>query len=173
VEGVVGDAASVPPRLGPLAAVFSAFALQQIPRPDQVLAAWTGALMPGGVLAVCFWPRAVEAEGPWRRLADISFPATPQADWEQGIPSAALGQGAELLYDQRVAHEMAWPSVDAFWEGMTRAGPWHARRMQRGDAHMEELRQAFMRGYPDPVTPLVHAPNARLLALRRRPATKL
>ena len=80
VRAEVGDATAVDPALLPLACVFSCFGLQQMPEPAQVLAAWTRALAPGGVLAVVYWPRRVESEGPWRRLADLTTAAgsTPQ-----------------------------------------------------------------------------------------------
>lgn len=32
-----------------------------------------------------------------------------------------------FFQDQRISHGMEWPSVAAFWDGMTRAGPWHRR----------------------------------------------
>lgn len=97
------------------------------------------------------------------------LPACP-ADWEHDIPGAALRVGAELLLDARPQHAMSWPTVDSFWEGMVRAGPWHSRLLQQGEAAMELLRQRFMEAYPDPRAPLVHTPHARLLVLRRRAA---
>jgi hypothetical protein len=51
---------------------------------------------PGGVLAVCYWPAAVEESGPWQRLFQLTA-GKPQADWEGEIPSAALRQGAQLV----------------------------------------------------------------------------
>ncbi len=64
----------MPEGLPPLAAVFSTFALQQMPRPRDALAAWTHALAPGGVLVAAFWPTAVEETGPWARLVTIMPP---------------------------------------------------------------------------------------------------
>lgn len=29
------------------------------------------------------------------------------------------------LQDERISHQMEWASVESFWDGMTRAGPWH------------------------------------------------
>ena len=46
-----GDATKLPPELQPAALIFTCFALQQMPDPCAVLAAWLSALAPGGVLA--------------------------------------------------------------------------------------------------------------------------
>ena len=46
-----GDATKLPPELQPAALIFSCFTMQQLPDPDKVLAAWLGALAPGGILA--------------------------------------------------------------------------------------------------------------------------
>ena len=52
----------------------------------------------GGVLCVCFWPQVVEAAGgPWQRLFELPASLRPQQDWEEGIPGAALREGAELV----------------------------------------------------------------------------
>jgi trans-aconitate methyltransferase len=117
VNLVVGDATSVPARLKPLSAVYSCFVLQQMPRPAEVLAAWTRALTPNGVLCVCYWPKEVESEGPWRRMVEIDPPKSQVEDWERDIPALAVGQGAEVLSDRLVAHPMEWSSVEAFWDG--------------------------------------------------------
>ncbi|PSC67659.1 methyltransferase type 11 isoform A [Micractinium conductrix] len=170
VEVRQGDASRLE-GLPPLAAVVSVFGLQQMPAPAQVLAAWTRALAPGGVLCVCYWPAVVEGEGgPWQRLSDLTASSRPAPDWEAGIPGAALAAGADVLCDERLAHEMRWPSVEAFWEGIVRRGPWHSRLLHYGEQHMQELRGSFMQAYPDPQAPLAHAPEARLVCLRRRAA---
>lgn len=173
VEVRVGDASCLDD-LAPLCAVVSVFGLQQMPAPAQVLANWTRALSPGGVLSVCFWPLSVEEAGPWQRLTQLTAPARPAADWEAGIPGEALAHGADLVRDERVQHGMEWASVGAFWEGMTRAGPWHSRLLAYGEQHMEDLRRQFMEAYPLPEAgraeePLRHTPAARLVCLRRRP----
>ena len=117
VKLFVGDATSVPTRLEPLSAVFSCFVLQQMPRPAEVLAVWTRALKPDGVLCVCCWPKEVESEGPWRRMIEIDPPKSQDEDWEKDIPTLAVAQGAEILSDRLVSHTMEWASVDAFWDG--------------------------------------------------------
>lgn len=172
VEVRVGDACRLDD-LAPLAGVLSVFGLQQMPQPAEVLASWTRALHPGGVLSVCFWPPTVEERGPWKRLADITPRFKPPGQWDADIPGAALLEGAELLQDSRPAHEMAWPSVAVFWESMTRAGPWHSALLQHGEQRLEEMRRHFMEAYPDPEAPLSHTPAARLICLRRLVASSL
>ncbi|KAL4427344.1 hypothetical protein ABPG77_003253 [Micractinium sp. CCAP 211/92] len=170
VEVRAGDASRLD-ELGPLAGVLSVFGLQQMPAPAQVLANWAAALQPGGACCVCFWPQQVEAAGPWQRLFELTaaFSRQQQPDWEAGIPGQALAAvpGMRLARDERVAHAMEWPSVAAFWQAMTRAGPWHSRLLHFGEEHMEELRVQFMSAYPDQAAPLVHRPEARLVCLRR------
>ncbi|GAB4819893.1 hypothetical protein N2152v2_006939 [Parachlorella kessleri] len=163
VEAQVGDAASLD--FQGLAGVVSVFGLQQIPEPQAVLANWTRALGPRGVMAVCYWGKDVENEGPWKQLMDLTVNTRPQEDWEAGIPGevlkqvsvagqrGAVQQGAEVVQDCRPAHTMSWPSVEEFWE--------------HGEEHMAQLKREFMKTYPDPSVPLSHKPYARLLVLRR------
>ncbi|KAI7837870.1 hypothetical protein COHA_008357 [Chlorella ohadii] len=171
VEVRVGDASRLD-KLAPLAGVVSVFGLQQMPQPAAVLANWTQALAPGGVLCVCFWPQVVEERGPWQLLTALTASFRPQTEWEQGIPGDALREGAQLLQDERISHDMEWPSVSSFWDGMTRAGPWHSRRLAFGDEHMEELRQKFMQQpeYSNSDAPVQHTATARLVCLRRTQA---
>ncbi|EFN52919.1 hypothetical protein CHLNCDRAFT_138504 [Chlorella variabilis] len=152
----------------------------EMPQPAEVLASWTRALHPGGVLSVCFWPPTVEERGPWKRLADITPRFKPPGQWDADIPGAALLEGAELLQDSRPAHEMAWPSVAVFWESMTRAGEPASPSacttpalLQHGEQRLEEMRRHFMEAYPDPEAPLSHTPAARLICLRRLVASSL
>lgn len=49
---------------------------------------------------------------------------------------------------------------------MVRAGPWHARLLQRGEVSMAQMRARFMERHPEG-SPLEHAPSARLIAVRR------
>jgi trans-aconitate methyltransferase len=160
VKLFVGDAISVPTRLKPLSVVFSCFVLQQMPRPAEVLAGWTGALAPNGILCVCYWPKEVESEGPWKRMVEIDPPKSQDEDWETDIPALAVAQGAEVLSDHRVSHTIEWESVEAFWDGaysfspfphlslmtfvcstaMTLSGPWNARLLRLGEERMNHLR---------------------------------
>jgi len=92
----------------------------------------------------------------------------PQVEWEDNL-TESLQSIADILIDTTDCHELVWSSVDTFWEAMTRAGPWHATRLQRGDDHMEKLRVQFMDAYQgQPEGKLEHTPRARLIVLRRR-----
>ncbi|KAL4519150.1 hypothetical protein Ndes2526B_g00247 [Nannochloris sp. 'desiccata'] len=183
VEFKVGDASTVPtqelspPFTPPFSAIFSCFALQQLPNPREALAAWTKALAPGGILVACFWPPGMEKEGPWRQLID-TFPPQKKTteDWGSGVLEDVLRLcSTEVILDTSITHEMSWPSVEDFWERMTRDGPWYSRRVQLGDAYMAEAKKRFMslgkydeRNSEEMAMPLKHSPVARLIVLRRQ-----
>jgi hypothetical protein len=146
-----------------------------MPCPKEALAAWTKALAPGGVLVACFWPPGMEKDGPWRHLID-AFPPQKRAteNWGDTVLENALQLGnTEVILDTTIAHEMTWPSVHDFWERMTRDGPWYSRRVQLGDAYMDEAKKRFLLAgkYSTDgaeTTPLKHRPVARLIVLRRQ-----
>jgi hypothetical protein len=46
-----------------------------------------------------------------------------------------------------------------------------SRLLAHGEEHMEGVRREFMWGYPDTQAPLRHTARARLVCLRRLPAT--
>ena len=178
-RAVVGDAAELDPALLPAAALLSCFGLQQLapsPGPARALAAWVRGLSPGGVAVVCFWPERAEATGPWAvfeaalqadapRAADAADAA---ASWAEDVTGTA-SRFADMLRNELIAHEMAWPSADEFWEVMTRGGPWAARRLKLGDAHMDGLKARWLAaGGFDARAPLAHSPCARHITLRRR-----
>jgi hypothetical protein len=80
---------------------------------------------------------------------------------------AAEKAGAEVLVDRIIQHKMSWDSPAHMWEGMTRAGPWHVQRLQRGDEFVDSLREEWSSAFESD-QPLVHTPNARMLVLRRK-----
>jgi hypothetical protein len=49
---------------------------------------------------------------------------------------------------------------------MSRGGPWHATRLRRGDAFMEEIKAEFLAVHPAGTT-VSHNPKARLMVLRK------
>jgi SAM-dependent methyltransferase len=178
VSAAVGDAMVPPP--GPHSAMLSVFGLQQLPDPAAAIGAWVGALAPGGVAVVVFWPMGsgVESDGPWAHWGSIlksklgdSAKRGPDG-WEGALVGSAEAAGAEVLKDKIIPHEIVWGSPALMWEGMTHSGPWHAQRLRRGDEFVDGLREAFVSAYP-PDQPITHHPNARLLVLRRRPAAEL
>jgi len=173
----VGDAA-VPPDGESHAALLSVFGLQQLPEPPAAFAAWCADLAPGGVAVVCYWPSVVEEDGPWARYGALARTARAAASgtavpkrhadgWEAALVPAATAAGCEVLVDRLVQHEMAWPSPEAFFDAMTRSGPWHAHRLRYGDGFVDGLRDELLGAYPVG-EPLVHAPKARLLVVVRR-----
>ncbi|KDD72762.1 hypothetical protein H632_c2930p0 [Helicosporidium sp. ATCC 50920] len=168
VKLIASDASTIPASVtGPVAGVFCCFALNQMPRPADVLASWAGALVPGGSAVVVFWPPVVEMQGPWQVLTDLTLGSASQADWQTDIPERALCQGTVLQADCLVQHAMHWASAKEFYDVMTRAGAWHARRMQYGDAHMAEVEAKFLTALSHSGSPLVHHPSARLIALSK------
>lgn len=81
----------------------------------------------------------------------------------------------EVILDISITHEMSWPSVEDFWERMTRDGPWYSRRVQFGDAYMEEAKRRFIslgkydeKNSKGMAMPLKHRPIARLIVLQRQ-----
>lgn len=119
----------------------------------------------------------MEKEGPWRQLID-TFPPQKKTteDWGSGVLEDVLRLcSTEVILDTSITHEMSWPSVEDFWERMTRDGPWYSRRVQLGDAYMAEAKKRFMslgkydeRNSEEMAMPLKHSPVARLIVLRRQ-----
>lgn len=87
--------------------------------------------------------------------------------WEGNLVGAAEAAGAEVLQDRVVRHEIEWADPPAMWDGMTRAGPWHAKRVRHGDAWVDGLREEWVASFP-PAAPIKHTPAARMLVLARR-----
>ena len=169
VSAVVGDAMQLPP--GPHSVVLSVFGLQQLPDPAAALSTWVASLAPEGIAIVCFWPGSVEADGPWARWGSLlkskvgSSKRGPDG-WEAALIGAAEAVGGEVLEDRLIAHEMSWNSPTAFWEGMTRAGPWHAQRLRHSDEFVDGLREEFCEAFA-PDQPVTHSPHARMLVVRQ------
>lgn len=169
VSAVVGDAMDPPP--GPHAVVLSVFGLQQLPDPAGALSAWVGSLATGGVAIVCFWPGTVEDDGPWARWGSLlkskvgSSKRGPDG-WEMALVGAVEAAGGEVLEDRLIAHEMSWDSPAAFWEGMTRAGPWHAQRLRHSDDFVDGLKEEFCEAY-EATEVVSHSPNARMLVVQQ------
>lgn len=169
VTAVVGDAMQPPP--GPYSVVLSVFGLQQLPDPAAALSTWVGSLAPGGIAIVCFWPGTVEDDGPWARFGSLlkskvgSSKRGPDG-WEAALVGAAEAAGGEIVEDRFISHEISWDNPASFWEGMTRAGPWHAQRLRHSDDFVDGLREEFCAAFASD-EPVVHAPNARMLVVRQ------
>ncbi|MEW5301246.1 MAG: hypothetical protein WDW36_004117 [Sanguina aurantia] len=168
LRAVVGDATVIPEACFPAAAVLSVFGLQQMTaEANTAVCAWVSALSPGGVASIIFWPPNREQNSPWARF-------TQAPPWDASLVSSALAvAGVRLCEDRLIRHPFEWPSLSHFWEVMTRGGPWCARRIAFGDAHMDELYVRFAAlyaeqdGVADDGAPLLLAPEARLLVFTR------
>jgi hypothetical protein len=107
--------------------------------------------------------------------SDITAATSGGESWEQALVPHVLAAapGCRLVKDARVMHEMVWADVGECWDVMTHAGPWHARRLARGDAEVDALRNAWLRhvdvpGHTDARTgKLTHRPAARMLVFER------
>jgi hypothetical protein len=128
------------------------------------------------------WGHIVIAAPPsWSHIVIAAPPSVSHA------PGWAVGDGppcAQVLADRFEQHPIHWTSAEACWDAMTRAGPWHAMRLRRGDAFVDGMRDDFITACgqlppgatgqssesPQPgAPPLTHAPRARILVLRKPP----
>jgi len=129
-----------------VAAVVSCFGLQQLPAPDRAVEDWTRTLLPGGLLAVMFWPQGPDDDGPSilirRLLARRLSPA--HASWQDRLALAVRGSGGELLKDRPVEFVMTHESAEALWEAMTRWGPMRVLALRQGQASLDAMKPEFL-----------------------------
>lgn len=151
VRLVHGDAATLDPAwTGNCAAVVSVFGLQQLPDPAAALRSWVGALRPGGMLSVMFWPDVAETEGPFALLDEVlgeAWTGTGEMSDPQLGPALA-GAGATVLRDEPRAFPMSHPSAAAYFDAVTWSGPARALALERGPAHIAKLREQYLRQAP-------------------------
>lgn len=149
------------------AAVMSCFGLQQMPAPLTAIERWTGALAPGGVASVMFWPRVADDDGPFARLRALAAERIPEPPrvWEGELVDAARAAGGEVLRYERVTHCMMHPSARMFFDAMVGSGPWRALARRVGSAVLDEIGAAFVAAYGD--GELEHRAHARHLVVRR------
>lgn len=166
----VGDATSTE-AWPSCAGVLSSFGLQQMPEPERALGAWLGALAPGGVLSVVYWPKVKEPEGPFVWLGQALRGKVPEADfsWEGKLAEVIDGAGARVLRDELLSFELKHESAEAFWATMTTAGPLRALALARGPDFMAEVRHEFLRFAS--AGPVAHRPQARHLVAQARAAS--
>ncbi|NUT37758.1 MAG: class I SAM-dependent methyltransferase [Hamadaea sp.] len=162
-----GDAAVLDPRWHDgCAAVVSVFGLQQLPDPAAALAQWVGALRPGGLLSVVYWPVVTEEEGPFALLASLRrTPEEATAEWEDGLVPAVEAAGGTVLHDEMVAHPMRHPDAETVWRAMAESGPLRALALAQGEQVMAELRERFLAAAP--AGEWKHLPHARWIVARR------
>ncbi|MEW5318213.1 MAG: hypothetical protein WDW38_009453 [Sanguina aurantia] len=159
-------------------AVLSVFGLQQMTaEANTAVSTWVSALSPGGVASIIYWPPSKEQNSPWARFTQVCVTTAIAAEvppWDAFLKSSALAvAGVRLCEDRLIRHPFEWPSLAHFWEVMTHGGPWCARRIAFGDAHMDELFVRFAAlyaeedGVADEGAPLLLAPEARLLVFTK------
>lgn len=86
--------------------------------------------------------------------------------WDDRVVSLARKE-AHIVTDEFRVHEMEWSSKDEFWNAMTRAGPWNAARLKRGDEFVDSLQETVCSVFADNDN-VVHKSRARLLVLRKK-----
>lgn len=87
--------------------------------------------------------------------------------WDETLGDAIIAAGGEILEDRFINHEICWKDANALFEGMSRAGPWHAMRLRRGDEFVDQLGKELIAQYPATSTPLCHKFTARMFVVRR------
>ncbi|MFD6068869.1 class I SAM-dependent methyltransferase [Amycolatopsis lurida] len=162
VRVVEGDASELEPASA--AAVVSVFGLQQLPEPDTALRSWAGALRPGGVLSVVYWPHSTELGGPFTVLSDVLRERVPAGDrsWEERLVPAL--EGAVLERDEPLSFPMVHPDADTFFTAHTRSGPMRPLADARGEDFIAALRAEFRRRAPE--GEWRHRPSARHIVAR-------
>ncbi|HEX8498653.1 MAG TPA: class I SAM-dependent methyltransferase [Actinomycetales bacterium] len=173
-----GDASTLEPRWsGACAAVVSVFGLQQLPDPAGALASWAGALRPGGLVSVAYWPRSTEDDGPFALLAEVltealGGPAPHGPTWEDDVVPALRRQGLDVVSDQLVRHAIEHPDAATCFEAHVRSGPLRPLVTARGEAFVGDLRARVLARAP--AAGWSHRPAARhVLAHRPQPAPAL
>lgn len=171
----VGDA--MKPPLGPYRAIFSAFGLQQLPKPIEAVKEWIEVLeKPGGVGVIIYWPPdAPEDGGPfevWDNLLktklgkEESLNASPP--WDEGIVAALTEAGGDVILDEYITHPISFDNAQDLFEKMPKAGPWHAMRLRRGDDFVNKMGRELQAAYPADDKPLAQKFTARMLVVRGR-----
>jgi len=86
--------------------------------------------------------------------------------WDENIEATIRIAEGEIIDDRFITHDVRWRDGRDMFEGMSRAGPWHAMRLRRGDEFVDRLGEELIAKYP-PETTLVHAFTARMIVARR------
>jgi len=166
VRLVHGDAATLDSAwTGQCAAVVSVFGLQQLPHPDAALRSWVGALRPGGLLSVMFWPDGTETGGPFALLDEVTGEPVPSELPDPQFGPVLTAAGATVLRDAACAYPITHPSAAAYFDAVTGSGPLRALALRRGPAHIAELRERYVRRAP--AGEWTHHPRAWHLVARR------
>lgn len=171
ITAEVGDA--MDPPSGPYHVIFSAFGLQQLPKPISAVETWIDRMLPGGVCVFIYWPPNPPKvqDGPFDLWGDLVKKKlgkeNKEVPWDEDIEVAIAAAGGEIIDDRFIVNDISWKDAKDLFEGMSRAGPWHAMRLRRGDEFVDELGQELQSFYP-PATSLRHKFTARMIVARRR-----
>lgn len=158
----VGDANNPPP--GPYRVIFSAFGLQQLSQPLDAVRKWIDSLEPKGVGVILYWPPdAPELEDSdgifelWGELVQQKLKNDKQDSkskqdnkddipipWDHTISQVVQESNADVLQDDYLLHSMMFDNPQDLFHRMSRAGPWHAMRLRRGDNFVDELGSEFV-----------------------------
>ncbi|KAL7543441.1 hypothetical protein ACHAXR_012967 [Thalassiosira sp. AJA248-18] len=104
ITAEVGDA--MHPPAGPYHVIFSAFGLQQLPRPIQAVQSWINVMEPGGICVFVYWPPNPpkipgEENGPfevWRYLVKQKLgKQSKDYPWDDNIGAAVEAAGEKSL----------------------------------------------------------------------------
>ena len=176
----VGDAADLPAGLQHHV-IFSAFGLQQISNPIDAVKSWVCHLKPGGICTILYWPPSQphnnnppEDDCPcpftlWGRLVRKRLGREgDEQNWDDNLLDTIQGD-ADVLEDEFIQHEICWDDASSLFDGMSRAGPWHAMRLRRGDQFVDELGAELKRFYSaQKREKLCHTFTARLIICKKR-----
>ena len=173
------------PAAGPYDVVFSAFGLQQLPDPVAAFGEWVRVLKPGGICAVIYWPPSppnIDGEGDegnhpfevWSELVRKKPGSKTKEDppWDEDLQAAVAAAGGDVIEDRIISHDISWSDAGEMFGGMSRAGPWHALRLRRGDAFVDELGEELQSLYPAG-QPLCHKFTARMIVARCKEEQKI
>ena len=175
ITAEVGDA--MDPPTGPYQVMFSAFGLQQLPKPVEAIKNWISVLQPGGICVCIYWPPNPpkipgEEDGPfelWGNLVKRKLGKQDKDDgrpWDENIDRAVAAAGGIIIQDKFITHEICWDNANNMFEGMSRAGPWHALRLRRGDEFVNDLGKELQSLFPSGES-LCHKFTARMVIVRR------
>ena len=160
------DATQLRPPPGPIAALFSAFGLQLLPKPAATLASWLRLLQPKGLAAVVYWPRDTIGAGPFQTMHRLLAESLPEGEaWQDELEGSIRATPAHIREDVPIAFEMKHDDARSIWQALTGLGPLRALALARGQAFVDQLGTRFEAELP--AGPLSHTPEARLLLIER------
>ena len=174
ITAEVGNAMNPP--TGPYDVIFSAFGLQQLPKPISAVETWIDRTKENGICGFIYWPpntpRYEEDINPFDMWSDLvksklGKQSTEECEpWDENIVSTITDAGGDIISDKFITHDIRWENGQELFDGMSRAGPWHARRLVMGDAWVDDLGSELIEMFP-PDNPVCHKFTARMIIARR------